>query len=226
MYNTGDSAYIYVNDSMKNNILICLVILLVGSLLGGYFLSFSGFFEGIELGRIVFPLFILSEIPILVNYFYFVLTRFGLPTKRISIIFAVYYTPSLMIHSGIYTVVIGLAFAHLLLVTHQSVYCMIFMGVLGLLWIIDYILWSKNWPLYPRAEQNTIFLHWFQWVVLFGLLIGLPIHAKTWSLLLVTVFPTIAFGSLFVVIFQEFRNRRTITQKVETQNPITQVNRR
>ncbi len=204
---------------MKNIILIGLVILLVGSLLGGYFLSFYGFFEGIELGRILFPMFILSEIPILVNYFYFVLTRFGLPINRISTIFSLYYTPSLMIHSGIYTIVIGLAFAHLLLVTHQSVYCMIFMGVLGLLWIIDYILCSENWPLYPRAEQNTIFLYWFQRVILFGLLIGLPFHAKTWSLLLVSVFTTITFGSLFVVIFREFRDRRINTLKMG--NPVT-----
>lgn len=224
MYNTSDSVYINVNDSVKNIILIGLMILLILSLLGGYFLSFSGTLEGTELGKIILLLFILSEIPILLNYFYFVIGRFGLLADRILNIFAAYYAPGLMFHSGIYPIVIGLTFAHALLVIQQSIYCVIFMVILGLLWTIDYILWFKNWPLYPRSDQNVISLYWLQWVVLFGTLIGLPFHARTWSLFWVSVFPTLTCGSLVVVIFQDFRNKRTNTQnmgKLETQNPVT-----
>ena len=86
MYNTSDKAFISVNDSMKNIILIGLMIFIIGSLLIGYFLSEFNIFEGTELGRFVFILFVLSEIPILVNYFYYIATRFGLETEKISTI--------------------------------------------------------------------------------------------------------------------------------------------
>ncbi len=223
MYNTSESAYVNVNESVKNYILIGLVILLVFSLMGGYFLAFLGVLEGAELGRIVFSLFILSEIPILVNYFYFIISRLRIHTGRISSIFIAYYTPGLLFHSGIYTIVLGLTFAHTLLVIQQSFYCMIFMFILGLLWIIDFILYSKSWPLYPSSDQNAIYTYWFLWVVLFGLLIGIPFHAKTWNLFWVSMFPILTFGSLLVVMFQDFRNKRTNTKtlrKLKTQNPV------
>ncbi len=226
MYNTNDSAYFNVKESMKNFILIGLVILLVFSLMVGYFLAFLGTLEGAELGRIIFSLFILSEIPILVNYIYFIICRFGLQTSRIARIFVTYYTPGLLFHSGIYTIVLGLTFAHSLLVIQQSFYCIVFMFILGLLWIIDFILYSKSWPLYPSGDQRAIYLYWLQWVVLFGLVIGIPFHAKAWSLFWVSIFPTFAFGPLLVVIFQDLRNKRANTQKsrkLETQNPVTRV---
>ncbi|MFX0125531.1 MAG: hypothetical protein ACFFAE_18055 [Candidatus Hodarchaeota archaeon] len=215
-----DITEIKVNDhnSVKRFIHFGLMILLGVSLLSGYLLSFLGIFEGTELGGIIFSLFILSAIPILLNYFYFVLARFGLLSSKISTIFNVYYTPSLMVHSGIYTIVIGLAFAHSLLVINQSIYCMILILILGLLWMIEYILWLKNWPLYTKADRNMIFIYW---VVLFGLLIGLPFHARTWSLFWVSALPTITFGSLFLVIIQDFKDRRTNTRKFEIQSSVT-----
>ena len=226
MYNMSDLPSIKVNDSVRNNILMGLMILQILSLLSGYFLSSPGIIEGTELGRIIFLLFILSEVPIVVNYFYFVTVRLGLPTDSISNVFAAYYTPSLIFHSGIYTIVIGLTVAHILLLIQQSIYCMIFIFILGLLWVIDYILWFRNWPLYPRSDHNVVFLYWLQWTVLFGTLIGLPFHVRTWSLFWVSVFPTLTFGSLLIIIFLDLRKKKTNTQKMEkleTQNPITQV---
>jgi len=219
MYNTYSKASIHVKDSMKNIILIGLMLSLALSLLGGYFISTIHFFEGTELGRIVYILFILSEIPILINYCHFILIKFRFQVESLSSIFAIYYTPGLLVHSGIYTFMIGLAFAHMLSVFPQSVYCLIFIGVLGLLWMIDYVLWSFNWPLYPRAENNASFFYWLQWVISFGLLIGIPFHAQTSSLFWISVFPTVTFGSLFIVIIQDFRHKRTNTQKMG--NPVT-----
>jgi hypothetical protein len=213
MYDTYGKASIHVKDSMKNIILIGLMFSLALSLLGGYLISRFGFFEGTELGQIVYILFIFSEIPILVNYFYYVVSIFGFPVERFASIFTKYYTPGLLVHSVIYTFMIGLTFAHLLSVFQQSVYCVLFIGVLGLLWIIDYVLWSNNWPLYPRAEAKPAFLYYLQWVILFGLLIGIPFHARTSSLFWISAFPTITFGSLFIVIIQEFRDKRTNNQK-------------
>ncbi|MFX1283428.1 MAG: hypothetical protein ACFFB5_07225 [Promethearchaeota archaeon] len=224
MYNTSDSAYIKVNDSIKNSILIGLVILLICSLVSGYILSLFDSFEGTELGRIIFLLFILSEIPILVNYFYLVANRVGLRIHKISSIFTRYYTPGLMFHSGIYTIVISLTLTHVLLVVQQSINCMIFILILGLLWTIEYSFWLIDWPLYPRRDQKEIFLYWLQWVTLFGILIGLPFHVKIWSLFWLSVFPTLTFGSLLIVIFQDFRNKRTNTQilgKLDAQNLVT-----
>lgn len=212
MYNTYGKASIHVKDSMKNLILIGLMLSLALSLLGGYFISSMSLFKGAELGHVVYSLFILSEIPILLNYFYLSASKFGFQMKRLSSIFAVYYTPSLLVHSGMYTLMIGFAFAHMRSVFQQSIYCIIFMGVLILLWIIDYILWCYNWPFSPRVKQ-TIFLSWLQWIILFGLLIGIPFHTRTSSIFWISVFPTITFGSLFIVIIQEFRDRRVKTQK-------------
>lgn len=198
---------------MKNLILIGLVLSLALSLIGGYLIFAVGFFRGAELGRVVYILFILSAIPVLINYFYYVVLKFGFPLGRLSNIFANYYTPGLLVHSGIYTVMLGLVLAHILSIFRQSIYYFIFIGVLGLLWISDYVLWSFNWPLYPRAKSNTAFFYWFQWMILFGLLIGIAFHAQTLSLFWISVFPTITFGSLFIVIIQEFHDRRTYNQK-------------
>ncbi|UCG01954.1 MAG: hypothetical protein JSW11_20440 [Candidatus Heimdallarchaeota archaeon] len=224
MYNINDSVNIKIIDSMKNVVLISLVILLALVLLGGYFLPFFIPLEGRELGRIIFPLFILSEIPILVNYFFFVINRFGLISNTLSQLFIRYYTSSLIFHSGIFTIVLGITFLHSVVVIQQSVFCLLLLLILGFLWVIEFLFWFINWPLYPQKEKNVFFLYFFHWIVLFGLLIGLPFHARAWSLIWVCIFSPLSFGSLLVIIFQEIRNRKRTGQtigKSEKQSLVT-----
>ena len=224
MYNTNDSVDIKIIDSMKNVVFISLVILLALVLLSGYFLTIFIPLEGHELGQIIFPLFILSEIPILVNYVFFIINRFGLISDTLSQLFIIYYTPSLIFHSGTFTIVLGITFIHSVVVIQQSVFCLLLLLILGFLWAVEIFFWFTNWPLDPQRDKNVIFLYFFYWMVLFGLLIGLPFHAKAWSLIWVCVFSPLSFGSLLVIIFQEIRNREKIGQttgKTQKQNLVT-----
>ncbi|MFX1506825.1 MAG: hypothetical protein ACFFDC_12045 [Promethearchaeota archaeon] len=214
MYNTNDSVDIKIIDSIKNIVIISLVILLALVLLGGYFLLDFVLPEGRELGRIIFPLFILSEIPLLVNYVFFVINRFGLKSKTLSQLFIRYYTPCLIFHSGIFTIVVGMTFIHSVVAIQQSVFCLLLLLTLGFLWAVEFLFWFINWPLYPQRDKNVVFLYFFHWIVLFGLLIGLPFHAKAWSLIWVGTFSPLSFGSLLVIIFQEIRNREKTGQTI------------
>ncbi|MFX1249438.1 MAG: hypothetical protein ACFFBQ_18755 [Promethearchaeota archaeon] len=226
MYNTSYSM-IKINDSVKKAMLISLGILITLVLLIGYLVPIfiTPHLEGRGLGRIIFPLFVIVEIPILVNYFYFVINRLGLTSDTFSKLFFKYYTPSLIFHSGLFTIVVGLIFMHSLIVIQKSIYCLFLLFIFGLLWTIEYSFWFINWPLYPRKDNLiAIFLYWFQWLVLFGLLIGLPFHAKSWNLFWVCVFSPLSFGSLFLIISQEIRNRRKASKtigKFEPQSLVT-----
>ncbi|MFX0085503.1 MAG: hypothetical protein ACFFAU_07505 [Candidatus Hodarchaeota archaeon] len=223
MNNTSYSN-IKIFDSVKRVIFLSLAILLTLVLVIGYFLSSFITIEGRGLGRIIFPLFIIAEIPILVNYFYFVVNRLGLTSDALSQLFIKYYTPSLIFHSGIFTIVIGITLMHSLIVVQKSVFCIFLLFILGFLWAVEYFFWFINWPLYPQKEKFVIFLYWLQWVVLFGLLIGLPFHTKTWSLFWVCTFSPISFGSLLMIIFQDIRHKRRRSQslgKFKTQTLVT-----
>ncbi|MFX0117661.1 MAG: hypothetical protein ACFFB3_24160 [Candidatus Hodarchaeota archaeon] len=199
---------------MKNLTCIGLAFLLVLSLIAGYFILLPANLEGSELGHFIFSLFIFAEIPLLVNYFYFVISRSGLMPAKISRIFPSYYGPGLILHSVVYTVLIGLIFTHALLLEQEAMWCAILLLIPGLIWIIEYILWIKNWPLYPGRNQKALYLYWFYWVLLFGFLIGLPFHAKTWSLFWAAVIPILTFGTLLWIILQDVRSIRIKTQRM------------
>ena len=63
------------------------------------------------------------------------------------------------------------------------------------------------WPIYPRREERMRYLYWIHWSVVFGLLIGLPFHAKVWSLFWMIIFSMSFFGTLILIIVQDARNK-------------------
>ncbi|MHA2304316.1 MAG: hypothetical protein ACXACU_02900 [Candidatus Hodarchaeales archaeon] len=220
MYKTNVSKIYQINSSLKKGILFGLVILLIVTLVGSYFSLAAIHFEGTKLGFILFPLFIFATIPILINFFYLVLNRLGLMKysensvrERISSFFALYYTTGLIFHSGVYTIVIGLVLTHMFLLIQQSTYCVILMIILGLIWLIEAILWAKNWPLYPLRGYKLKSLYWLHWALVFGLLIGLPFHVGTWSLFWMIVIPLITYIPLLWLIGVEILKSRFQAQK-------------
>jgi hypothetical protein len=214
MYNTNEEIFNIVSDSRKRYFQIRLMILLALSILGGYLLSLLNSIDGADLGQLIFPLFLLSVFPILVNFFYLVMVQFKLRNNLIMRFFAFYYTPSLIIHSVLFTLALGVVIAHSLLVWQQSIYCLIFLISIGVLWLMEYALWMKNWPLYVKADEQYPILHWLHWSVLFGLLVGIPFHAKTSNLFWMIGVPSLLFGSLMILIFQNVLTKVLQTKKL------------
>lgn len=222
MYNTNEFTNYQVNDSFKKIIISGLVILLTLVVLSSFSFVLSFGFDGRILGYLIFPLFIISEIPILINYFYLLITKLGLILNSGNSVigkkyefFSLYYTLGLIFHSGLYTIVLGLVIIHILLLIQQSTYCVILMLILSLMWIIEFIFWSTSWPLYPKIEQKSIFLYWIHWSLLFGLLIGLPFHVGTWNLFWMTVLPLTTFFPLLLLIGTDILEIRNKTQEVK-----------
>ena len=208
MYTIDHYTRFTLTDSIKTVSLIGNGLLLAFIVIVGYLLSTFIPLDGRGVGRILFPLFIISEIPILINYSLFVLLRWNLVPEKFSHFFIKYYAPGLIFHSGIFTIAVGITFLHSLIVSQQSIYCFVLLIVLGILWIIEYVLWFIKWPVYPQGEKKINLLYWFQWSIIFGLLIGLPFHAKTWSLFPMISFSTLSFGSLVLIIFHDIRNKK------------------
>jgi hypothetical protein len=181
------------------------------STISSYFIVEMARIDGKILGQIIFPLFIIAEIPILFNYFFLILNKFGLATRGFSRIlgkskiFGWIYTISLIFHSGLYTIVLGLVATHMLQLLQQSAYCVILMLVLGLIWLIEYGFWLVNWPLYPKRSKLAL-LYWFHWSLIFGMMIGLPFHVGNWNLFGMIFISLVTFGSLFVLITSELWN--------------------
>jgi len=107
-----------------------------------------------------------------------------------------------------------------------SSYCFILMLVPGLLWLFELILYFKNWPAYPGYRQASLLLYWFHWAVVFGLLIGLPFHAKTWSPAWMSLISITTFTPLIWLLASEIlmlRNKTSESRTLEYEGPFTQV---
>ncbi|MHA1226327.1 MAG: hypothetical protein ACTSPV_06245 [Candidatus Hodarchaeales archaeon] len=207
MYNTNNLMNIQTNKSWRNILLIGLVFLFIGSMLSSYFIFFTNNLEGAQLGYVIFPLFVVSEVPILLNYFYLVSFKSRLMKyldnsvkKNFYYYFEIYYTPSLVFHSILYTIVIGLVTTHVMLLVQQTTYCIIFMLVFCLIWIIEYYFWSKNWLLYPVEGEKHVILYWIHWLIVFGLFVGLPFHVKNFNVFWMVLVSTMTFIPLFWLI--------------------------
>lgn len=217
---------------MRIKILLGLMILLFISICGAYIVKNLFNLHGKELGHIIFPLFVISEIPVIINYFYSILYRFRvIENSKKSVIrkvkrgFFIYYTPGLIFHSTLFTITLGLVYTHLLLLIEQASYCLIFMLILGFIWTTECLLWIKYWPLYPIEKKFLIVLYFVNWLVIFGLLIGLPFHTKTWSLqwtISVSSFlfiPLIGLiGAELLSIRSRFQNRDSIVENTHKSN--------
>ncbi len=231
MYNTNTTANLNFNKSVKSTLLIRIVILLIISTISSYFIVEVARIDGKILGQIIFPLFIVAEIPILFNYFFLILNKFGMATKGFSRIlgktnvFGWVYTIGLIFHSGLYTIVLGLVATHMLQLLQQSTYCVILMFVLGLIWLIEYSFWIVSWPLYPKSRSKLTLLYWLHWSLIFGLMIGLPFHVGNWNLFGMIFISLITFGSLFVLITSELWNiySRQSTSDYDSQGVQRQV---
>ncbi|MHA2298462.1 MAG: hypothetical protein ACXAEU_12065 [Candidatus Hodarchaeales archaeon] len=217
MFLENRSIDIKINDSVRNPILIGLVILLVLSILGSFFFLLPANLEGSYLGHFIVPLVIASTIPIFVNYIYFVISRFGSTSntnnsfiEKMSSIVTKYYLLGLIFHSVIYTIVIGLVFTHALLVIKQATYCLVLLFLFGIIWLIEYIFWFNNWPLYPKSNQEVISLYWLHWLLLFGTSIWVIFHAGVWFAYM--FIPSLAIAVALVVILQDIRSIRRKTQ--------------
>jgi hypothetical protein len=212
MYKIDYYTRLKLTDSIKTVSLIGNGLLLAFIVIVGYLLSTFIPLDGRGVGGILFPLFIISEIPILINYSIFVLLRSNLVPDKLFHFFIKYYAPSLIFHSGVFTIVLGITFLHSLVVSQQSIFCFVLIIVLSILWILEYVFWFIKWPVYPQGEKKINLLYWFQWSIVFGLLIGLPFHAKTWSLFPMISFSTLSFGSLMLIIFHDIRNKERSTR--------------
>ncbi|UCE12893.1 MAG: hypothetical protein JSV04_11960, partial [Candidatus Heimdallarchaeota archaeon] len=196
-YNSSEIKITFT-DSVKKVILISLAILFIISITGSYFILIPMNPEGKDLGYLLIPLIVISEIPILVNYFYLVIHKFGRisTTKnsvmtRISQIFTLYYTPALTFHSVVHTIVIGFVLSHALLVMDKTTslhvfsvaipYCMLFLPVLGLLWVIEFFFWCKNWPIDPKPKQRDSYLYWIYWFFFFSTSVYAIFHSGLWG---------------------------------------------
>jgi hypothetical protein len=206
MYISNYDTSFKLPDSLRKVFLIGNGLLLVLVVILGYFLSTNIPLDGRRIGGTLFFLFIVSEIPILINYSFFVFLRLNLVSDKLSHLFIKYYTPSLIFHSVVFTIVLGITFLHSLVVTQQSIFCFLLLIVLGFLWGMEYLFWFIKWPVYPLGDKKITVLYWFQWSIIFGLMIGLPFHAKTWSLFSMILFSTLSFGSLVFIIFRDIRD--------------------
>jgi hypothetical protein len=236
MHSTNDFPEIKVNynNTIRKGILIGLVILLIISIVGNYFILLPANIEGTDLGYLLVPLIIISEIPILVNYLYLVILKFiriSIPNNtritRISKIFTSYYSLGLIFHSIIYTIVTGFVLTHTLLVMKQATlirvfwvdiaYCTIFLVIIGLIWVIEYFFWTKNWPLYLRLNQKVTFLYWFYWFSLFSTSVFAIFHSGAWSqsIFLCIGYITFAYVTLAVLVLQDILDIRVRTQDSE-----------
>jgi len=95
-----------------------------------------------------------------------------------------------------------------------------------LLWLFELILYFKNWPAYPGYRQASLLLYWFHWAVVFGLLIGLPFHAKTWSPAWMSLISITTFTPLIWLLASEIlmlRNKTSESRTLEYEGPFTQV---
>ncbi len=168
--------------------------------------------NGNSLGHFILPLFLLSELPLLANFYLIFLVRLGFSPPQITRIFSRYYMSGLIFHSLSFTLTLGVVFIHMISLLAKATYCIILMAILIFLWFIEYNFWKKRWPLHPTNFQSSI-AYWFHWTTIFGLIIGLPFHAGTWSLFTVAIFAPVTFGSLFLIIIQDFSNLKSKSQE-------------
>ncbi|MFW9991722.1 MAG: hypothetical protein ACFFD4_06655 [Candidatus Odinarchaeota archaeon] len=210
------STDIQVHDSLKRKVLVGLVALLVLLLLNVSIFLPAGL-EGKAVGRVIVPLILVSVIPILLNYTYSLSYRFEIIIdsknqigRFIARFFAKYYTPALIFHSVVFTIVLGLASTHVLLVlvVEQAtpayrMFALIMLFISGLLWIIEYVFWTENWPLQPNTRK-MILLNWLYWSIGFGTFLGILFHAKAWNVFWMMVI-VLAYCTLVLVIVQDTR---------------------
>ena len=167
--------------------------------------------DAYKIGYLILPLFYLSEVPLLINFFYILLSRIGFFTNQVLSLFSHFYPYGLIFHSVIFTMTLGVVFVHMMLLLHKAGYCVIFMILLIFLWLIEYFFWERKWPLVQSSK-----LYWLHWTIIFGLFIGLPFHADSWSLLTVTVFAPIVYGALFFMFVQDSLRFRSRDQKTKS----------
>jgi hypothetical protein len=237
MFATNDFAEIKVNyfKSAKKTILTGLIVLLIISMIVSYYILLPVKIEGKVLGHLLVPLIIISEIPILVNYLYFVILKFSqLSSKKfpinvgISKLFTLYYTPGLILHSILYSIVVSLVLAHTLLVMDNVTsirvlfvnipYCMIFLLILALIWLIELIFWMKNWPLFPEHKRKEIHLYWIHWFFLFSTSVFAIFHSGAWSqsIFLSIGYITFAYVTFAGLFLQDKLNVRVRTEGSES----------
>jgi hypothetical protein len=236
MYIVKDLTEIKVNyfKSAKKTILVGLIVLLSISMIVSNYILLPMKIEGKVLGHFLIPLIVISEIPILVNYLYLVISIFGRMTTRknqkmevISKIFNQYYTPGLILHSILYSIVVGLVLAHTLLVMDNVTpirvlfvdipYCMIFLLILVLIWIIEFIFWIRNWPLYPKYKRTETYLYWIHWFFLFSTSVFAIFHSGAWgqSIFFSVGYITFVYVTLAGLIIENKLNLRVRTQESE-----------
>ncbi|MFW9853767.1 MAG: hypothetical protein ACFFFG_01810 [Candidatus Thorarchaeota archaeon] len=210
---------IKVNGLARTSIKSGLGVLVILSFIGSFFILTSSGVEGTTVGRIIAPLFIFSEAPLLFNFAYFIILRLGLLSNtknpvigKISSFYTLYHPLGLLFHGITYAIVVGIALTHMLLVIQYAAYCVVIMGVLGLLWLFEYLFWINGWPLYPEDKPRLMTLYWMHWFILFGTLIGITFHAKIASLFWMISIPFL-YLILMTVILQDVRKIRNQKRK-------------
>ncbi|MHA2224573.1 MAG: hypothetical protein ACXAC8_05185 [Candidatus Hodarchaeales archaeon] len=211
-----------LQDSKKWTILLVLIFSLILSIFGTLLILYPQNIEGKDLGHLLVPLIVISEIPIFVNYLYLVLIKLSELSNwkspaisRISKGFTFWYTPGLLFHSIGYTQVVGLVSTHTLLVIDKVApitvfslnipYCVIFLLIFGVIWIFELFLWVKNWPLYPTQSRPLTYLYWIYWFSLFSSSVFVIFHSGYWSqsLFLSIGYIAFVFFTLIGLILQE-----------------------
>lgn len=171
--------------------------------------------NGRNIGHLILPLFLISELPLLMNYFYILILRIGFSPPQVTKIFIQYYNLGLIFHSLSFTITLGVIFIHMTSLLNKATYCIILMLILIILWLIEYNFWKKRWPLHPTTFRSS-FVYWIHWAMIFGLIIGLPFHAGTWSLFMIVVFAPVTFGSLIFMVILDFLNLKSLDQKFKS----------
>ncbi|MFX0050018.1 MAG: hypothetical protein ACFE8U_01875 [Candidatus Hermodarchaeota archaeon] len=239
MYNKDEFKTVKVvfNDSKKRILLMGLFILLILSTVGIYFIFIPTNIEGKDIGHFLVPLIVISEIPLLSNYFFLVIFKFSnVPkihnaiTSRITKFFTFFYPIGLIFHSIIYTIIVGLVLNHTLLVMQKATlirvlwvnipYCVIFILIVGLIWIMEFLLWTINWPLYPKNKPKVTFLYWSYWFLLFSTSIFTIFHSGTfsqsipWGTMIIVGYMAFVYITLIWIIFRDVHNLRMKTQSI------------
>jgi hypothetical protein len=231
MYNTDEfeTVKVVLNDSKKRILLMGLFILLILSTIGIYFVFIPTNIEGKDIGHFLVPLIVISEIPLLSNYFFLVIFKFSnVPKIHNAITSRV--TIGLIFHSIIYTIIVGLVLSHTLLVMQKATlsrvlwvnipYCVIFMLIVGLIWIMEFLFWRINWPLYPKNKPKVTFLYWSYWFLLFSTSIFAIFHSGTfsqsipWGIMIIVGYMAFVYITLIWIIFRDVNNLRMKTQSI------------
>ncbi len=221
MDKTSSSVNLTISDSLKRIVIPILVTLGIVSILTSFLILVPENVEGAVVGRIIAPLFLLSEFPILINFFFQILNRLrfiqGFQFRfynRIMEIFSFYYPVGLIFHSSLFTIVIGLLFSHtLVLIQKAGLLCLLLIGIPVFLWIFDFLLWMNNWPLYPTYSVKLLSLIWLYWFILFGFLIGIVFHAKIFSIFWIGIISMMLIV-LIGIIFLDVNKIKTETNNL------------